>query len=722
MVTGQPGRSRWLFVLPLLPLLFAATLLIGGGEWQAALRNNLFDQFQRWHPRPYVEVPVRIVDIDDASLERLGQWPWPRLRLAELVDRLQGGGVAAIGFDVMFAEPDRTSPRAAAELWQLDGGLHKQLLALPDHDQLLAASLRQADAVLGFSVERGRQVVSDGLAPGPTASFVHLGEPQLAWLHRFTSVVPALPLLAAAAKGNGALSFIPDGDGIVRRVPLVIRLDEQPLPGLAAESLRVAQGVPHITLRSAGHLHGFTGAADNGGLGEIGIGDFRIPTSARGELWVHYSPSRPERTIPAWRIMAGEIPAEALAGQIVLVGASAQGLMDLRFSPFGVMPGVEAHAQALEQMLAGQFLDRPSWAAGAELAILLAGGLLVGLLAVRTRALLAALACAAVLALVAGGAWLAFREFGLLLDAASPSLGIGLTFVICSLVHHLLSEREQRWIQDAFARYVSPNRVAHLVEHPEDMNLGGHRQDCSFIFTDLAGFTGLLEGMDPGQAVALLNDYLDGMIAIAFAHEGTLDRIVGDAVVIMFSAPVIQPDHRQRALACGLAMDAFACRYARELQAKGIPFGMTRIGIHAGEVIVGNFGGKNMFDYRALGDPINTASRLESVNKHLGTRICISEAIHDAAPEVPVRPVGRLRLKGKSLALAVFEPVTEDEPGRAPLAEYSAAHVLLQANEPQAKARFEQLHAGWPDDPLVALHWRRLQAGEQGDLIVMAEK
>jgi adenylate cyclase len=326
------------------------------------------------------------------------------------------------------------------------------------------------------------------------------------------------------------------------------------------------------------------------------------------------------------------------------------------------------------------------------------------------------------LALAGGGAWYAFRVHGLLLDAALPALGIVLTFIVCSLAHHLASEREQRWIKQAFARYVSPNRVAHLVEHPEDMNLGGRRQECSFIFTDLAGFTGLLEGMDPGQAVALLNDYLDEMIAIAFAHEGTLDRIVGDAVVIMFSAPVIQPDHRARALACGLAMDAFACRYASDLQEKGIPFGMTRIGIHAGEVIVGNFGGKNIFDYRALGDPINTASRLESVNKHLGTRLCISAEILAATPATPARPVGRLVLKGKTLPLEVFEPVTDDVVKRAPLADYRLAYEALCGDQAAALARFETLAKDYPEDPLVRLHCQRLRGGESGDLIVMAEK
>jgi adenylate cyclase len=232
-----------------------------------------------------------------------------------------------------------------------------------------------------------------------------------------------------------------------------------------------------------------------------------------------------------------------------------------------------------------------------------------------------------------------------------------------------------------------------------------------------------MESIDPGDAVALLNVYLDEMIAIAFRHDGTLDRIVGDAVAIMFSAPVPQADYRARALACALDMDSFARRNSMELQAKGIRFGATRIGVHAGEVIVGNFGGSNIFDYRALGDPVNTASRLESVNKHLGTRMCISEAILAGCPGASVRPVGRLVLKGKSQALAVFEPVIEDSgKALAPLAEYNAAFTALKNEEPAAQGLFQTLLQAYPDDPLVALHSRRLQAQERGDLIVMSEK
>lgn len=718
----KPDRSPWRLFLPLFPLCLAALLLVVGGDWQAALRNALFDQYQRWHPRPYAEVPVRIIDIDEESLARLGQWPWPRQRIAELVDRLQATGSAAIGFDVLFAEADRTAPQAVAELWQLEGSLRRQVLALPDHDRLLADSLQRADVVLGFALVRGPQAAVGGREPSARAAIIHLGEPQTAWLHAFSGAVPALPVLDAAAKGSAALTFVADADGVVRRVPLLLALNGQPVPGLAAESLRVAQAVPTITLRSAGHLHGFTGVADSAGLGEVRIGEFRIPSTAQGELWLHYNGHRAQRSIAAWQVLAGAVDNAQLAGHILLVGSSAQGLMDLRFSPFGVISGVEAHAQALEQILSGHYLQRPAWARGGELAFLIGAGLLLGLLAVRARALVAALTCAGLLAVGGGGAWYAFRAHGLLLDAALPAFGIVLTFIVCSLAHHLASEREQRWIKQAFARYVSPNRVAYLVEHPEDMNLGGRRQECSFIFTDLAGYTSLLEGMDPGQAVSLLNDYLDEMIAIAFAHEGTLDRIVGDAVVIMFSAPVIQPDHRARALACGLAMDVFACRYASDLQEKGTAFGQTRIGIHAGEVIVGNFGGKNMFDYRALGDPINTASRLEAVNKHLGTRLCISEEIHAATPATPVRPVGRLVLKGKARQLAVFEPLAAAQPGSAPLADYLVAYEKMRSGESDAGACFTDLHAAWPADPLVALHCRRLQAGESSELMVMSEK
>ena len=713
-------------LLPIFSVALGLGLLILDPLPMQTLRNNVFDQYQRWYPRPYVDVPVRIVDIDEETLARLGQWPWPRTRLAELVERLSDAGVAAVGFDVLLAEADRTSPNAMAKLWQLSGATLKNLNALPDHDQVLAKSMQGAEVILGFVLQHGLagEQKDDGIT-GVDASvlahspfrYINAGDDPTGQLHAFNSVIPARPELEAEARGNGALNFLADRDGIVRRVPLVLSLSKQPVPSIAAEALRVAQGEQNYFLKAAQYGHG---------MSEIRIGSFRIPTTAQGEVWVHYSQPAANRYLPAWKLLAGEVPDSLLAGSIVFVGSSAQGLMDLRFSPLGgAMPGVEAHAQAVEQILSGQTLARPDWAKGAEVVAIIFGGVAISFLAIRARAMAAAIATIAFLSMALAGGWYAFREHALLINTVTPSLIFALAFVLGSLIHHFISEREQRWIKAVFSRYVSPNRVEYLVQHPEALGLGGKRQECSFVFTDLANFTRLMESIDPADAVSLLNTYLDEMVAIAFHYEGTLDRIVGDAVVIMFSAPVEQPDHRSRALACALAMDEFATGYAGKLNAEGVDFGITRIGIHSGQVIVGNFGGSSMFDYRALGDPVNTASRLESANKQIGTNICISAATLSGCPDALVRPIGHLMLKGKTEAIEVFEPlVAEREKRYASRTEYLMAYDQLSVpgEGDLARALFSVLASRYPLDPLVNLYHRRLERGEYGNLILMAEK
>ena len=536
------------------------------------------------------------------------------------------------------------------------------------------------------------------------------------YLHAFSGAVSSLEVLEGAAAGIGSLTFIPDADGVVRRVPLLVRVGDQVMPSLTAESLRVGLKQRNYFVKTA--------PQKGVGIQEIRIGNLVVPTTGKGELWVHYTRPVAQRYIPAWQVIDGKYPAGSLDGMVVLIGTSAQGLMDLRFNPMGsIMPGVEAHAQALEQILTGKYLDRPTWAAAIEMLVLILAGLLIGMVALTTRALVSAGFTAIAIAGVCVAAWLAFTRYGLLLDPVTPGLTLVITFVIGSVVRHVNSEREQRWVREAFSRYVSPNRVDYLVDNPGQLELGGRRQECSFVFTDLEDFTGLMEKIDPGAAVSLLNAYLDRMIAIAFASGGTLDRIVGDAVAIMFSAPVPQPDHRERAYKCALEMHAFASGYSAELIAKGTPFGKTRIGVHTGEVIVGNFGGSTMFDYRALGDPVNTAARLEGANKYLGTTVCVSAATLSGCADAVVRPVARLVLKGKTQELMVYEPVitTEGAPTARDTA-YDAAFDLLRQGSPQALPAFEQLARERAHDPLVALHLGRLRAGEKNDQIKLDEK
>ena len=462
--------------------------------------------------------------------------------------------------------------------------------------------------------------------------------------------------------------------------------------------------------------------SSDSGMQRVDIGRLQIPTAASGELWVYFTRPKASRSIPAWQVLDGSAP--PLAGSIILVGTSAQGLQDLRFSPLGgIIPGVEVHAQALEQVLTDSLLLRPGWATAVEGLALLLGGLALGLLGLYAPALWSALLMMVLVAALNAAAWYGFVTHRVLLDLFTPSLGLLLVYGAASIVRHMAAEREQRWIQEAFSRYVSPNLVNHLVAHPEQLALGGQRQTCSFVFTDITGFTTMMERQKPEAAVSLLNDYLEQVIGIAFRHEGTLDRIVGDAVAIMFSAPIPQADHQRRAMACALEINRFAQGYVAALGERDIAFGQTRIAVHSGEVVVGNFGGSVIFDYRALGDPVNTTSRLESLNGQIGTLVCVSAAIREHCPEVPMRRVGEVQLKGKAEAVAVFEPL---EAMAVPATDrdeaYEMAYQLLASDAAEALGTFETLSQQRPWDGLVAYHLQRLRNGERGNRLVMASK
>ncbi len=272
------------------------------------------------------------------------------------------------------------------------------------------------------------------------------------------------------------------------------------------------------------------------------------------------------------------------------------------------------------------------------------------------------------------------------------------------------------------ARYFSPNLAVQLAENPDLFNRGGERRELSFVFTDLAGFTPMVEAMDPSVIVTLLNEYLDHMAEIVFRHAGTIDKIVGDAVHAMFGAPLEQTDHAERAVACAMDMDGFTEDFRSRKNAEGIPLGVTRIGVHTGYAIVGNFGGERYFDYTAHGNAINTAARLESVNKQLGTRVCVSAQVIEHIPGFKGRPVGILMLQGMSEGLKAFEPLT-DEQAESPATEaYLQAYAKLEANDPGASQVFAAVVGQYGEDPLATFHLKRLLAGEKGAVITFEKK
>jgi adenylate cyclase len=271
------------------------------------------------------------------------------------------------------------------------------------------------------------------------------------------------------------------------------------------------------------------------------------------------------------------------------------------------------------------------------------------------------------------------------------------------------------------ARYFSPDLANHLAEHPDTLKLGGERRELTFLVTDLAGFTPLAESLDPACIVTMMNAYLSGLAKIVFAHGGTIHTVVGDAVHAMFGAPLAQSDHAARAVACALALDAFAQAFAAEKRAEGVPLGHTRIGINTGPAIVGNFGGGAFFHYTAYGDAINTAARLESANRVLGTRICISEETVRRIDGFVGRPIGTLLLKGKDREIGAFEPLNGHAQGSAALDSYLAAFHKLEAGDPTALQSFAAHLGVNGDDGLAALHLKRLLAGEAGSRVSLRD-
>jgi class 3 adenylate cyclase len=442
----------------------------------------------------------------------------------------------------------------------------------------------------------------------------------------------------------------------------------------------------------------------------------------------------PFATYPAH--LAPVLPREWLADRIVLIGADLPD-GDRHRTPFaalrgrgeGFMPGVLIHAHMLSQLLDGRRL--------AEAGPALEGALLVVMAALGAATILLDLPLAGQLALnvlalaalwIGGSALTALG--GPLVPLLAPSLALGLAAGFTGGYANRGNRRQKAFIRRTFSRFVAREVVDHLLAHPDQLNLGGERREMTFVFTDIAGFTGTAERTDSGLLVRLLNDYLDGMSRIVMEHGGTIDKFVGDAVFAFFGAPQRQPDHAARAVACALDLDRFASDFAARRRGEGIDFGDTRIGVHTGEATVGNFGGEARFDYTAIGDAVNTAARLESVNKHLGTRMCVSGATAERCPApgftpgfnpgagVALRPVGRLVLKGKEGGVECFEPVAEG----GSLAAYREAFALMESGAAEAEARFAALAAAAPDDRLAAFHLARLRRGETGAEVVMAEK
>lgn len=637
----------------------------------ARLRLSIFDSYLTLKPREADPAfPVRIVDIDEASLASIGQWPWPRSELARIVERLADAGAKTVAIDLILAEPDRLSPGALARQAELRSELAPivaELSALPSNDDLLARAMDKAPVVLGVAGDTTTRRPPDP----PKARFATAGDDPALFAPGFPNAIEPLPALATAAKGLGAVNWLPASDQIVRHVPLVVTLDGTLYPSLSLEALRTGLGETTAFVRASGGS-GVLAFGEQTGIETVRVGKIVLPTGGDGQLWLNYAKPDPRRYVPAHAILDGSFDAAEIAGRHVLIGASATGLLDLRATPLAAsVPGVEIHAQAIEQMLSGTHLVRPPLATGAEIALLLALGALVAALIRRSGPLTAAVIGAAAIAAIAAGSWSAFANAGLLFDPVYPALSILAVYLSGSLLSFIRTETDRARVKRAFGHYVAAPLIEELAADPSRLKLGGETRDVTLLFADVRGFSRLSEGMDAETLIRFVNRLFTPLSEIILEHRGTIDKFMGDAVMAFWNAPVPDPAHAALACRAALAMQARLERMNREEAARraaaGEPHQPIRIGIglNTGPCCVGNVGSPQRFDYSVLGDAVNTASRLEDATKLYGAPIIVgAETARAAAQFAYLEIATAARLRGKDKAERLFALVGDEHVAR----------------------------------------------------------
>ncbi len=573
------------------------------------VRLRTFDFYQSLLPRQTASRPVVIVDLDEASLKDIGQWPWPRTIVADLVTKLTQLGAVAIAFDVIFAEPDRMSPGIAATSFRnLDDETRDKLRNLPSNDEVLAQAIRRSRVVVGqvgSATPAPRSQTEAALQTG----FAVRGPDPSRFLVTFAGLLRNVAPIEQAAAGRGLLSIQPERDGIVRRVPIVMLAQGSLVPSLSMELLRVVSNSGAILVRT-----------DQAGVQSVAVPGLQLPTDQNGQLWLHFNRHDPARYVSAKDVLQGRVPRDRVEGKLVLIGGSAVGLFDIKTTPVAAaMPGVEVHAQVLESALTKSLLTYPNYAIGAELLAAALVGLAIIIVAPMFRASIVIALGAIVIAALIGASWYLFSQYNLLLDFTYPLMASLFVYLTLIFVNYFKEQKQRQQIRAAFGFYLSPALVEELARSPEKLVLGGEERRMTVLFSDVRGFTTISESYkhDPQGLTRLMNRFLTPL---------TTDQNGG----------TYRPLH-------------------------------VGIGLNTGPCVVGNMGSDFRFNYSVLGDTVNVASRLEGRTKDYRIPIVIGAGTEQNAREkFATLEIDRIQVKGKTEPETVFTLL-----GRAELAQNS---------------------------------------------------
>ena len=635
------------------------------------LRLKTFDFYQQQKPReipPPQGKPVTIIDLDEESLAEIGQWPWSRTTVAKLIQNLMQMGAALVAFDIVFAEPDRMNPNKIPDtVVGLDEATKAKLRMLPSNDEIMSRVVRKSRVVLGQAGYWEKLETKRGPPIKKSVALLKQGKnvnPAF-FLPRFQSLIRNVPVIEKHATGHGIFSLVPEPDGIVRRVPTLFVYENELYPSLSVEMLRVALNRKSILVK-----------ANVAGITFLGVHkNLQLPTDSHGRVWPYFSKSDKSKYVSAKDVLNGTADPALIKGKLTIVGTSAVGLLDIRAVPTEpVIPGVEVHVQLIEAAMHKKWLSRPNYFIGAELALILFGGLAMIILVPWAGAKWTM----GLFLLVSGGAgatsWYLFAEHRLLFDAGYAVISILLLYTVLTYTGYAKEEASRRQTRDAFSKYLSPDMVARVAENPGELKLGGEKREMTLLFCDVRGFTTISEQFDAVGLTALINKLLTPLTNAILDRQGTVDKYMGDCIMAFWNAPLDDDEHIYNGCVSALAMlaemgplnDRLEIE-AKEEGRKHIPL-KVGLGLNTGECVVGNMGSDQRFDYSVLGDTVNLAARLEGQSKSYGMNVVLGPTTNAAVTDrMATIDLDYIQVKGKTEGTYIYGLMGDEEVKAGPM-------------------------------------------------------
>ncbi len=607
------------------------------------LRYKTWDTFQKIKPRDTLSDSVTVINITEDDIKTYGQWPWPRHVMAMLHAKLSDAGAILVNYNILFAEPDRMSGVEYLKSMPMTQDTRFQLeQVLLDTDSVFSTVLRESKrAVLMMSVKN----IADNNLPSATP-IIEKGNVK-PWIYEFGGIVSPHPKISAGSSGMGVNVTSPEPDAVVRKMPMLIRINGKIYPSMVLENVRLLNGSKRIKVVAKEH-----------GIDEILVSKKAgVPVNHIAEMYINYADPKMYVNLSASDILTDNYNENKIKNRIVVVGLDAAGLSVLKYTPHGLTTDQNISAQALDTVLTGNFLLRTPQADTYEIIFLAFLLLLLILILPRTGVLLALPLLLFIETGVAYAAFMAYTNKGFLVDPSWIMLSVFFVWAHSTYNNFATQSRLRKQIKKQFEHYLDPGMVKKLQKDPSLLRLGGETREMTFLFSDIRGFTPISEKYkgNPQGLTKLINRFLTRMTDVIIRHGGTIDKFMGDCIMAFWNAPLKDPNHEEHAIQAAIEMKAELQKLNQALLAEGLPKINIGIGINTGEALVGNMGSEQRFDYSVIGDAVNLASRLESSSKTLGHTVVVGEATVNASKHnYKFDYIDEIQVKGKSEKIKVY--------------------------------------------------------------------